>query len=76
LRLRVELNAAEANAVNPNVVLNDTLYARLTTWVEKHYRDRMADADLTDPALINEVRVALDELTSILKLGSVYPFQL
>ncbi len=76
LRLRVELNAAEANAVNPNVVLNDTLYARLTTWVEKHYRDRMADADLTDPALITEVRVALDELTSILKLGSVYPFQL
>jgi succinylarginine dihydrolase len=36
----------------------------------------MADADLTDPALITEVRVALDELTSILKLGSVYPFQL
>lgn len=76
LRLRVELNAAEANAVNPNVVINNTLYSQLTTWVEKHYRDRMADADLTDPALINEVRVALDELTSILKLGSVYPFQL
>ena len=76
LRLRVELNAAEANTVNPNVVLNDTLYAALTAWVAKHYRDRMGDTDLADPALINEVRVALDELTSILKLGSVYPFQL
>ncbi len=75
LRLRVELNAAEANAVNPNAVLNDTLYAALTAWVAKHYRDRMGDADLADPALITEVRVALDELTSILKLGSVYPFQ-
>ena len=76
LRLRVELTAAEANAVNPNVVLNDMLNARLVTWVETHYRDRMADADLTDPALINEVRTALDELTAILKLGAVYPFQL
>jgi len=75
LRLRVELNASEASAVNPNVVLNDALYASLTAWVAKHYRDRMGDADLADPALITEVRVALDELTSILKLGSVYPFQ-
>jgi succinylarginine dihydrolase len=75
LRLRVELTASESNALNPNVVLNDTLYARLTAWVEKHYRDRMADADLADPALVTEVRVALDELTSILKLGPVYPFQ-
>jgi len=76
LRLRVELTAVEANAVNPNVVLNDSLYAALTAWVAKHYRDRMGDADLADPALITEVRAALDELTSILKLGSVYPFQL
>jgi succinylarginine dihydrolase len=36
----------------------------------------MADADLAEPTLINEVRAALDELTVILKLGSVYPFQL
>jgi succinylarginine dihydrolase len=72
----VELNATEANAVNPNVVMNDVLFARLTAWVQKHYRDRMADADLAEPTLINEVRAALDELTAILKLGSVYPFQL
>jgi succinylarginine dihydrolase len=52
------------------------LFARLTAWVQKHYRDRMADADLAEPTLINEVRAALDELTVILKLGSVYPFQL
>jgi len=75
LRLRVELTATESNAVNPKVVLSDALYARLTTWVERHYRDRMADADMVDPALLNEVRAALDELTAILGLGSVYPFQ-
>ena len=76
LRLRVELNAAEAAAQNPNVVLDDVLYARLTTWVNRHYRDRLSDDALVDPALMTEVQVALDELTSILKLGSVYPFQL
>jgi succinylarginine dihydrolase len=52
------------------------LYDTLTQWVEKHYRDRMSETDLTDPGLLLECRAALDELTKILKLGSVYPFQI
>jgi len=52
------------------------LYATLTQWVDKHYRDRMSEDDLTDPQLLLECRTALDELTQILKLGAVYPFQL
>jgi succinylarginine dihydrolase len=48
----------------------------LVAWVNKHYRDRMADTDLLDPELPGQVCTALDELTTILKLGSVYPFQL
>ena len=75
LRLRVELNAAEQAAVNPGVLMNDALYSTLTAWVSKHYRDRLADTDLADPQLAIESRTALDELTAILKLGSVYPFQ-
>ena len=75
LRLRVELNDAEAAAVNPGVVLSDARYATLAAWVEKHYRDRLTETDFTDPALIGEVRTALDELTHILKLGAVYSFQ-
>ncbi len=75
LRLRVELTATEAAAINPLVVMSDNLYNALCRWVEKHYRDRMRDEDLVDPALINEVRVALDELTTLLALGAVYPFQ-
>jgi len=75
LRLRVELTEVEAAAVNQAVLLDDRLYATLTGWVQKHYRDRLADADLADPALITEGRTALDELATILKLGSVYPFQ-
>ncbi|WP_348945348.1 N-succinylarginine dihydrolase [Chitinibacter sp. FCG-7] len=75
LRLRVALNQAELAAVNPAVWMNDTLYAALTQWVQKHYRDRLHENDLIDPALLTEVRTALDELTQILQLGAIYPFQ-
>ncbi|MNJ81845.1 N-succinylarginine dihydrolase [compost metagenome] len=53
-----------------------SLYDTLTQWVDKHYRDRLVESDLADPQLLLECRAALDELTQILKLGSVYPFQL
>ncbi len=75
LRLRVELNATEEQAINAHVVMNDTLYRRLVRWVETHYRDRMAEADMLDPQLWREVQTALDELTDILRLGRVYEFQ-
>jgi succinylarginine dihydrolase len=75
LRLRVELTATEAKAVNPGVLLTPALYVTLSDWVKQHYRDRMAEADLRDPALLDESRTALDRLTQILQLGSVYPFQ-
>lgn len=75
LRLRVALTEAERSAVNPAVWVNDSLFGRLNTWVDKHYRDRLADADLADPALLDEGRAALDELTRILQLGSIYLFQ-
>ena len=76
LRLRVALNETELAAVNPGVIMTAPLYDTLTQWVEKHYRDRMSETDLTDPGLLLECRAALDELTKILKLGSVYPFQI
>ena len=38
--------------------------------------DKMSAEDLADPQLLIESRTALDKLTSILNLGSVYPFQL
>ena len=76
LRLRVALKQAELAAVNPGVVMSNALYATLNTWVDKHYRDRLVETDLADPQLLIECRTALDELTQILKLGSVYPFQL
>ena len=76
LRLRVALKEDELAAVNPGVILTPALYEDLTTWVGKHYRDRLSEADLADPQLLIECRTALDELTQTLKLGAVYPFQL
>ena len=75
LRLRVALTDQELDAVNPNTLMNDELYGKLTKWVEKHYRDELDVDSLRDASLITESRTALDELTQILKLGSVYPFQ-
>jgi succinylarginine dihydrolase len=44
-------------------------------WVDAHYRDRLAPSDLKDPKLARESMSALDELTQILRIGSVYDFQ-
>ncbi|MFC0336963.1 succinylarginine dihydrolase [Kushneria avicenniae] len=76
LRLRVVLNEAERQAMSGRVMLDDELYQVLTRWVERHYRDRLALEDLADPQLAHESLMALDELTGLLKLGSIYPFQL
>ena len=76
LRLRVVLTEAELAATNPAMRLTDDLHARLGTWAEHHYRDRLTPADLADPALIDESRAALDDLTGLLGLGTgFYPFQ-
>jgi succinylarginine dihydrolase len=75
LRLRVVLDPAERAAVGANVFLDDALGRDLEAWIGRHYRDRVAASDLADPRLLDESRRALDELSQLLKLGSVYPFQ-
>lgn len=72
LRLRVVLTEAEAAAMHQGVLLTEALHARLVAWIEKHYRDRLAPSDLTDPALAVEIRTALDELATILQLPDLY----
>ena len=75
LRLRVPLNEIELAAMHQGVIVNNTLLDTLEEWVIKHYRTDLKIAELIDPNLISEVFFALDELTQILKLGSIYPFQ-
>ncbi|WP_303719568.1 N-succinylarginine dihydrolase [Brevundimonas naejangsanensis] len=76
LRLRVVLTEAELAATNPAMRLTDALHARLSDWGRRWYRDSLTARDLADPALLDETRGALDELTQILDLGGgFYPFQ-
>ena len=75
LRLRVPLTDAELSAIGAHVVLEEALHELLCTWVDRHYRDRLTPADLVDPALAREGMRALDELTALLRLGSVFDFQ-
>ena len=75
LRLRVMLTPEERAAVRANVCLDDALADALDAWIRRHYRDRLAPADLADPSLLDESRRALDELSQLLRIGSVYPFK-
>ncbi len=75
LRLRVVLTDDEMQSMNRATLLDDELLQNLTSWVERHYRDRLTETDLADPLLLQESRAALDEITQLLELGSIYSFQ-
>lgn len=75
LRLRVVLTEEEIQAVHSPIFLTETLYKNLRLWIETHYRDRLSPNDLADPQLLEETRTALDQLTKLLQLGSLYDFQ-
>ncbi|UVW28500.1 N-succinylarginine dihydrolase [Massilia sp. H6] len=72
LRLRVALTDDEARAMHQGVIMTEALYARLVTWVEHHYRDRVEPKDLADPQLALECAAALEELERILGLSGLY----
>ncbi len=75
LRLRIPLNERELSAMHQGVLVNEQLLDSLDQWILKHYRTELHAKDLADPLLMAESLHALDELTQILKLGSIYPFQ-
>ncbi|HEX8698280.1 MAG TPA: N-succinylarginine dihydrolase [Myxococcaceae bacterium] len=75
LRQRIWLTDAERAAVKANVFYSAALHESLAGWVRKHYRETLYAKDLQDPLLARETMTALDELTGILHLGSVYDFQ-
>lgn len=75
LRLRVPLSSQEIKSMHQGVRVNHDLLNILEHWVMRHYRNELQADDFNDPQLIEESFTALDELTGILKLGSIYPFQ-
>lgn len=76
LRLRVVMTEQERAATGQRVLVDHARLDALTAWVEHHYRDELTLADLSDPSIGEENERALDELTQLLELGSIYPFQL
>jgi succinylarginine dihydrolase len=75
LRLRVPLTATERQALGARVLVDDALLGELEAWVQRHFRESLAPDDLSDPQLHREAMTALDELSRILKLDSIYEFQ-
>jgi succinylarginine dihydrolase len=75
LRLRLPLTPQQLAAVHPGVRVNPSLLDRLEDWVRRHHRDHLTAQDLADPQLLRESRESLDELSHLLNLGSIYPFQ-
>jgi succinylarginine dihydrolase len=75
LRNRVVLNESERAGIPPRIFLDKQLFADLENWADRHYRETVVLRDFLDPLFRNEVEAALDELTQILSLGSIYAFQ-
>jgi succinylarginine dihydrolase len=75
LRTRVVLNEEEQRAVSSRLFFSEQLFDELTAWVKHHYRESLSLSDFRDPALLVEIQTALDKLTQILDLGSIYSFQ-
>lgn len=75
LRLRIPLTQHELQAMHQGLLITDSLLDKLEAWVRRHYRDRLAVKDLADPRLVDETWSALDELSQLLDLGSIYSFQ-
>lgn len=72
LRLRVVLDEAERAATRAGVFFDEALRARLVDVIERTYRETLDPEDLADPALIDESRTALNEITRVLALEGVF----
>ena len=75
LRLRVAMINSEYNSLHNGIKFTDTLHLRLRTWVKKYYETNLIYDDLFVPSYIKKCKLALNELTEILQLGNIYPFQ-
>jgi succinylarginine dihydrolase len=75
LRLRVPLSDDDGAALSGSVLFDQRLESGLRSVIERRYRDRLRLDDMADPELLREAESALDEITQLLGLGSVFDFQ-
>ena len=72
LRLRVVLSEHQMTNLGARALLTDDLYAELTSWVNRHYRDTLSAEDLLSPSLYRECYSAFQDLVQIMQLDGVY----
>lgn len=65
LRLRAVLTDTERTIVNPAFICTTERLDALEEWVGRHYRDRLAAEDLSDPSLADELATAHSELATM-----------
>ena len=75
LRLRVTMTESEFSALHPGIIFTDKLHLQLRKWVKQYYVGNLIYEDLFIPSYIKRCKDALSELTDILDLGNIYPFQ-
>ena len=71
LRLRVVMTAEERMAMHQGVLLDEDRIDALQDVVRATYRDRLAPADLADPAFADECRTAREGLLGVLGMGEL-----
>ena len=76
LRLRVSMNQTEFDSIHQGIIFTDELHLKLRKWVKKYYENNLIYDDLFVPFYIKKCRRAFGDLTKILKLGNIYPFQI
>lgn len=76
LRLRATMTEVEFSALHPGIIFTDKLHLQLRKWVKQYYVGNLIYEDLFVPSYIKRCREALQELTNILDLGDIYPFQI
>ena len=75
LRLRVPLSELHMTRLGGSVLFDERCERELENIIKRRYREQLTLEDVADPQLVDEARTALDEVTQVLGLGSVYDFQ-
>lgn len=75
LRLRMAMSTASLQTISPTVILNENNYHALCDVVNTYYVDEFDPRLYFDRSFIDNATRALDEISKILGLHSIYDFQ-
>ncbi|MGK5594650.1 MAG: N-succinylarginine dihydrolase [Parachlamydiaceae bacterium] len=75
LRLRAVLTEQELKEIPSSILFSESLYQKLSDWINAHYPEFVSLKQLGDSSFYEKNCHALDELSKILGLDSIYSFQ-